>query len=68
MRLLNHFQPFAEIWPFGNFQAGDKNLTLVEIFPSYYFALAGIRAVRGHHGQLSVLNNALAYFGSGAGR
>ena len=59
-----YFQPFAEIWPFGNFQAGDKNLTLVEIFPSYYFALAGIRAVRGHHGQLSVLNNALAYFGS----
>ena len=64
MRLLHHFQKHAEIWPFGNCRAGDKNLTLVEIFPSYYFALAGIKAVRGHHGQLPVLNNALAYFGS----
>ena len=64
MRLLHHFHTRAEIWPFGNCRTGDKNLTLVEIFPSYYFALAGIKAVRGHHGQLSVLNNALAYFGS----
>ena len=64
MRLLHHFKSVAEIWPFGNCRAGDKNLTLVEIFPSYYFALAGIKAVRGHHGQLSVLNNALAYFSS----
>ena len=64
MPLLHHFQPRAEIWPFGNCRTGDKNLTLVEILPSYYFALAGIKAVRGQHGQLSVLNTALAYFGS----
>ena len=39
MRLLHHFYDSAEIWPFANHRAGSKNLTLVEIFPSYYFAL-----------------------------
>ena len=64
MRLLHHLAGNAEIWPFDNQPAGSKNLTLVEIFPSYYFALAGIRAVRGSHGKLSVLNKALSYFGA----
>jgi hypothetical protein len=64
MRLLHHLADKAEIWPFDNQPAGSKNLTLVEIFPSYYFALAGIRAVRGNHGKLDVLNKALAYFGA----
>ena len=64
MRLLHHFYESAEIWPFANHRAGSKNLTLVEIFPSYYFALAGIRAVKGNHGKIEVLNAALSYFGS----
>ena len=43
--------------------AGSKNLTLVEIFPSYYFALAGIRAAKGNHGKIEVLNAALSFSG-----
>ncbi len=64
MRLLHHFADKAEIWPFDNHPAGSKKLTLVEIFPSYYFALAGIRAVGGNHGKLEVLNKALSYYGA----
>jgi hypothetical protein len=64
MRLLHHLADKAEIWPFDNHPAGSKNLTLVEIFPSYYFALAGIHAVGGIHGKLAVLNKALSYFRS----
>ena len=64
MRLLHHLADKAEIWPFDNHPAGSKNLTLVEIFPSYYFALAGIHAVGGNHGKLAVLNKAFSYFGS----
>ena len=60
MRLLHHFYDSAEIWPFANHRAGSKNLTLVEIFPSYYFALAGIRAVKGNHGKVEILNAALS--------
>ena len=64
MRLLHHLADKAEIWPFDNHPAGSKNLTLVEIFPSYYFALAGIHAVGGNQGKLAVLNKALSYFGA----
>ena len=64
MRLLHHLANKAEIWPFDNHRANAKNLTLVEIFPSYYFALAGIRTVSGNHGKLEVLNKALSYFNS----
>ena len=64
MRLLHHFADKAEIWPFDNHPAGSKNLTLVEIFPSYYFALAGISVKGGNHGKLAVLNKALSYFGA----
>ena len=64
MRLLHHLADKVEIWPFENHPAGSKNLTLVEIFPSYYFALAGIHAVGGNHGKLAVLNKAFSYFGS----
>jgi hypothetical protein len=42
----------------------DKSLTLVEIFPSFYFSLAGVRPIKGNHARLDMLNKALAFFGS----
>ena len=59
MRFLHHMQDIAAIWPF---QPPSGPLTLVEIFPSYYFAMAGIRPVNGQHGQAEILNQALAHF------
>ena len=39
-------------------------LTVAEIFPSYYFAQAGIGPVKGAQAQSDALTAALAYFGS----
>jgi len=64
MRMLHYLaQTDAQIWPFMPEQAGAA-LTVVEIFPSYYFAQAGIRAVKGAQAHSDSLNSALAYFGS----
>ncbi len=62
MRMLHKFDGIACRWPFEN--NADYSLTLVEIFPSYYFALAGINAIKGNHAQVTMLNKALAFFGS----
>ena len=64
MRLLNALFDKAHIWPFSDTGTGLRYLHLVEIFPSYYFALAGIQAVKGAHGQVENINKALHAFGS----
>ena len=64
MRALNHMSGLAHIWPFSKPETASRPLHLVEIFPSYYFAMAGIRPVNGQHGQADILNQALAHFAS----
>ena len=50
------------IWPF---TASDKAaLTMVEIFPSYYFKQAGISPIKGAQAGADNLNHALAFFNS----
>lgn len=66
MRLLSQMAHMAHVWPFDNSFHPERNLTLVEIFPSYYFALSGLRPQKGVQGQPDNLNRALAYFGSAA--
>ena len=43
MRALHHLSDIAHIWPFDDAATASRPLHLVEIFPSHYFALAGIR-------------------------
>ncbi|MGC6516534.1 MAG: hypothetical protein ACON49_00730 [Candidatus Puniceispirillaceae bacterium] len=62
MRLCHYFAKSATIWPFHTKQG--SNLTLVEIFPSYYFKMAGITPVNGQQAQIDTLNMALRYFHS----
>lgn len=60
MRLCHHFANSATIWPF--IQRKTANLTLVEIFPSYYFKLAGVSPINGYQASVTGLNQALAAF------
>jgi len=62
MRLCHHFAKTAAIWPF--FEKPQSALTLVEIFPSYYFKQAGISPIGSDYTKPESLNKALAYFGS----
>ena len=62
MRLCHFFAETAEIWPF--FSRPEASLRLVEIFPSYYFKLAGITPIGADYTKPYALNKALAYFGS----
>ncbi len=64
MRLLHALFGKAHIWPFSKTDTDSRSLHLVEIFPSYYFALAGIQAVKGAHGQVENINKALHVFDS----
>ncbi len=64
MRLLHALFHKAHIWPFSDVATGSRSLYLVEIFPSYYFALAGIQTVKGAHGQVENINKALHAFDS----
>ena len=61
MRILHHLKHQAHIWPFDR-QYGQHNLCLVEIFPSYYFAQAGIAPLKHAHLAPAPLSEALAYF------
>ena len=61
MRLCHHFSSSASIWPF---QSKNENLTLVEIFPSYYFKMAGVNPVNGYQASHEGLNKALRFFES----
>jgi len=64
MRLLHALFDKAHIWPFSGMFTGLRSLHLVEIFPSYYFSLAGIQAVKGAHGKVENINKALHFFES----
>ena len=64
MRMLHYFaKNGAHIWPFMPARL-DAALTLVEIFPSYYFAQAGINPIKGEQAKYAPLTRALAYFNS----
>ena len=60
MRLCHAFQSKASIWPFSSLP--DAPITLVEIFPSFYFKMAGIHPVKGAQAQVPSLNQALGFF------
>lgn len=64
MRLCHHLCQKAVIWPF--MQEAFSNLHLVEIFPSYYFKLAGITPIKGAQAEVTNLNRALAFYESAA--
>jgi len=64
MRMLHHLADTTHIWPFGDASCPTASLVLVEIFPSYYFAAAGIRPVNQQQAALPALNQALGFYGS----
>ena len=64
MRMLHHLADTTHIWPFGDASYPTASLVLVEIFPSYYFAAAGIRPVNQQQAALPALNQALGFYGS----
>lgn len=64
MRMLHHLADTTHIWPFGDASCPTASLVLVEIFPSYYFAAAGIRPVNKQQAALPALNQALGFYGS----
>ena len=64
MRMLHHLADTTHIWPFGDASCPTASLMLVEIFPSYYFAAAGIRPVNQQQAALPALNQALGFYGS----
>lgn len=62
MRLLHSLSKTAAIWPFDAIE--EHSLVITEIFPSYYFAMAGLKPIKGAHGEAAFLNKGLAYFKS----
>ena len=67
MRLCHALRDKADIWPFmAQPTALSSSLCLVEIFPSYYFKMAGITPIKGAQAQVDNLNQALAFFNSTA--
>ena len=60
MRLCHHFARSATIWPF--FKNEGASLSLVEIFPSYYFKLAGITPIGSDYTKPQSMNKALRFF------
>ena len=62
MRLCHALLKSASIWPFTT--SDTTALTVVEIFPSYYFKQAGISPIKGAQARVGNLNHALAFFHS----
>lgn len=60
MRLCHALAGEAEIWPFTH--RPEATLTLVEIFPSYYFKCAGVNPVKGAQAKPEFLNQALRFY------
>ena len=60
MRLCHTLAEEATIWPFTD--KPNAPLTLVEIFPSYYFKLAGVNPVKGAQAKPEGLNQALRFY------
>lgn len=61
MRLLHQLKDQATIWPFF-MPEPSRNLILVEIFPSLYFTMAGVKDRAKKAAPLDELNRALRFF------
>ena len=68
MRLLHqlkqHLGARLSVWPFDAIIAGQTNLVLVEIFPSFYFYRLGMVPAKKAAADPAFLNQALASYGS----
>ena len=69
MRVLHALKDDAVIWPIStpsgrDFSPDQASLALVEIFPAYYFAMAGVKDREKSSHPLSAINKALAFFNS----
>ena len=60
MRFLHHLKDQVSIWPFDTINI--KNIILVEIFPTYYFRMAGIKPDKTFGYNLKKINEALKFF------
>ncbi len=69
MRVLHALKDGAVIWPIStpsgnNGRVDQTQLALVEIFPAYYFAMAGVKDREKSSQPLHAINKALAFFDS----
>ena len=62
MRFLHHLKDQVSIWPFK--KINYKKIVLVEIFPTYYFRMAGIQPDKTFGYDLNKINDALKFFES----
>ena len=64
-KIKTKFKKKSHIWPFDPYtNLQSSQIVLVEIFPSYYFAAAGIRPINQQQAALQALNQALGFYGS----
>ncbi|MDP4925483.1 MAG: hypothetical protein NWR44_06630 [Alphaproteobacteria bacterium] len=63
-RLKQHLGARLSVWPFDAIIAGQTNLVLVEIFPSFYFYRLGMVPAKKAAADPAFLNQALASYGS----
>ena len=68
MRMLHQLKQYLgarlSVWPFDAIIAGQTNLVLVEIFPSFYFYRLGMVPAKKAAADPAFLNQALASYGS----
>lgn len=63
-QLKQHLGARLSVWPFDAIIAGQTNLVLVEIFPSFYFYRLGMVPAKKAASDPAFLNQALASYGS----
>ena len=63
-QLKQHLGARLSVWPFDAIIAGQTNLVLVEIFPSFYFYRLGMVSAKKAAADPAFLNQALASYGS----
>jgi len=63
-QLKQHLGARLSVWPFDAITAGQTNLVLVEIFPSFYFYRLGMVPAKKAAADPAFLNQALASYGS----
>ncbi|MDC1260280.1 hypothetical protein N8014_01745 [Pseudomonadota bacterium] len=63
MRFLNSLQNTVNIWPFNEI-INSKSSVAVEIFPTYYFRMFGIKPIKKLGYTFEQINNTLNYFKS----
>ena len=62
MRFLNYIKDKVSIWPFEN--VNFKKKVMVEIFPTYYFRMAGVKPEKIFGYNIKKINKALKFFES----